>query len=367
MVSISLCMIVRNEEKTLARCLDTIHDIVDEIIIVDTGSIDATKEIAARYTDLIYDFEWVDNFAIARNFSFSKATKEYCMWMDADDVLELEDQKKLKLLKENMDGSIDTILMRYNMTSKEDGALTYTFYRERLVKRSRGFEWHNPVHEYLLFEGTSKQVDIAITHKKIDLPTDRNLRIFEKYIADGNELMPRDCFYYARELYNVKEYKKAIDYFNRFLVTKDGLLSSYLDSCIDMAKCYHMLGDDEMELKSLLRFFEIQKPRAEICCKIGYYFKDRKDLDKAIGWFSLAPYTDKPTTSIGAILPQCWDYVPYMELCSCWFQKGNIDLALQYNQKAVDAKPNDRKAVANRAFLASKKKELVEKMNKEAK
>ena len=60
MIEISCCMIVKNEEKVLARCLDSVADLMDEIIIVDTGSTDGTKEIAARYTDKIYDFEWID-------------------------------------------------------------------------------------------------------------------------------------------------------------------------------------------------------------------------------------------------------------------------------------------------------------------
>ena len=76
MITISLCMIVKNEEKVLARCLDSIADLMDEIIIVDTGSSDNTKEIAKKYTDKIYDFAWIDDFSAARNYSFSKATKE---------------------------------------------------------------------------------------------------------------------------------------------------------------------------------------------------------------------------------------------------------------------------------------------------
>ena len=75
MITISLCMIVKNEEKVLARCLDSIADLMDEIIIVDTGSSDNTKEIAKKYTDKIYDFAWIDDFSAARNYSFSKATK----------------------------------------------------------------------------------------------------------------------------------------------------------------------------------------------------------------------------------------------------------------------------------------------------
>ena len=71
MITISLCMIVKNEEAVLARCLDSIAGLMDEIIIVDTGSHDRTKEIAAKYTKNIYDFTWTGNFSDARNFSFS--------------------------------------------------------------------------------------------------------------------------------------------------------------------------------------------------------------------------------------------------------------------------------------------------------
>ena len=95
MATVSLCMIVKNEEAVLARCLESIKDAVDEIIIVDTGSTDHTKEIAEKYTDLVYDFPWINDFSAARNFSFSKASKDYIMWLDADDVVTEENQKKI--------------------------------------------------------------------------------------------------------------------------------------------------------------------------------------------------------------------------------------------------------------------------------
>nr|WP_318010822.1 glycosyltransferase family 2 protein [Bacillus sp. RAR_GA_16] len=103
MVSISLCLIVKNEEAVLGTCLHSIHDIVDEINIIDTGSDDKTKEIAKSYQANIYDFTWVNDFAKARNFAFSKATKEYILWLDADDVFLEEDRQKLKRLKETLD------------------------------------------------------------------------------------------------------------------------------------------------------------------------------------------------------------------------------------------------------------------------
>ncbi|PET44572.1 glycosyltransferase family 2 protein, partial [Bacillus cereus] len=90
MITISLCMIVKNEEHTLARCLDSIANIPDEIIIIDTGSTDNTKKIAATYTKHIFDFQWCNDFSQARNYSFQQATQEYILWLDADDILQPE-------------------------------------------------------------------------------------------------------------------------------------------------------------------------------------------------------------------------------------------------------------------------------------
>ena len=98
----SLCMIVKNESAVLRDCLDSLKDIMDEIIIVDTGSTDDTKKIAAEYTPYLYDYEWKDDFAAARNFAFSKATGDYIYSADADEVIDRENRDKFKALKRAM-------------------------------------------------------------------------------------------------------------------------------------------------------------------------------------------------------------------------------------------------------------------------
>ena len=115
MITISLCMIVKNEEAVLARCLDSVKEVVDEIVIVDTGSTDKTKEIAAQYTGLVYDFAWDDNFSAARNASFARATKDYILWLDADDVLLPADRQMLGQLKQTLPCDIDVVMMRYKI------------------------------------------------------------------------------------------------------------------------------------------------------------------------------------------------------------------------------------------------------------
>lgn len=100
MITISVCMIVKNEERILGRCLDSLKGLADEIIVVDTGSTDATKRIAAGYTDRIYDFAWTGDFSEARNFAFSKAKMEYIYSADADEELDEENRAAFLRMKE---------------------------------------------------------------------------------------------------------------------------------------------------------------------------------------------------------------------------------------------------------------------------
>ena len=102
MPTISLCLITRDEEKFLQNCLNSIQELVDEIIVVDTGSIDQTKEVAKRFTDKIYDFPWCNDFSLARNESLKYATKNWILILDADEtILESEHQKIKELIQNN--------------------------------------------------------------------------------------------------------------------------------------------------------------------------------------------------------------------------------------------------------------------------
>ena len=114
---ISLCMITKNEENFLEQCLNSVKDLVNEIIIVDTGSTDNTKQIARKFTDKIYDFEWCDDFSAARNESLKYATKDWILILDADEVISKEDHVKIKELI--VDGQAYTLIQR-NYFSSED-------------------------------------------------------------------------------------------------------------------------------------------------------------------------------------------------------------------------------------------------------
>ena len=114
MISIGLCMIVKDEEAILRRILAPMSKLVDKIYICDTGSVDKTKEIAREFTDEVYDFLWKDDFSAARNFITEKADTDYWMWLDADDVIRQEEWRKLMDLKRRLDMERpDVVMMKY--------------------------------------------------------------------------------------------------------------------------------------------------------------------------------------------------------------------------------------------------------------
>ncbi|HHL0974614.1 TPA: glycosyltransferase family 2 protein, partial [Bacillus cereus] len=172
MATISLCLIVKNEEGVLDRCLQSVQGIPDEIIIVDTGSTDTTKEIAKRWTEHVYDFTWIYDFSAARNEVFRYATKEYIFWLDADDVLEPGDANKLQILKRVLDSDVDAdaVSMKYHADFDAQGNVTGSVIRNRLFKREKQYKWTGVVHEHVEVAPTDRILasDVVVTHQPLD-------------------------------------------------------------------------------------------------------------------------------------------------------------------------------------------------------
>ena len=217
MITVSLCMIVKNEEDILARCLDSLKGLMDEIIIVDTGSTDRTKEIAANYTDKIYDFSWCDDFAAARNFSFSKATKEYIYAPDADEVLDEINRRRFMMLKAALLPEIEIVQMKYITPHKyntiQNAAMEY---RPKLYKRLRTFTWVNPVHETVRLEPVVYDSDICIQHLPQSMHGKRDFKIFKQSFEKNGTLPKSIATMYAKELIKcgtLEDFSNALPYF----------------------------------------------------------------------------------------------------------------------------------------------------------
>ncbi|MGG1397250.1 glycosyltransferase family 2 protein [Bacillus salipaludis] len=355
MITISLCMIVKNEEEVLDQCLKSVSDLCDEIIIVDTGSMDKTKEIAKKYTDKIFNFKWGDDFSAARNFAFSLAKMDYLLWLDADDILLEEDQKKFKDLKMNLDSNVDAVSMKYIINFDEYGNPSFFYRRHRLVKRNNHFKWVGPVHEYLEVSGRIFSSDIAVVHRKGDKratnhSTGRNLTIYEKRIKNGEDFSPRDLFYYANELKDHKQFKKAIIYYTEFLDTKKGWIEDNIRACLYMAESYAMLGEKDKEMESLLKTLAYDIPRPESCCRIGDHFKLKKDFHTAIFWYKMA-IQNKIQNPQGFQKEAYSTWYPHLSLCVCYWEAGCVTKSIEHNEMAKQYRPNDSQVLFNERFF----------------
>lgn len=351
---VSLCMIVKNEQDTIGHCLESMHQLVDEIIIVDTGSTDDTISIVQAYTDHIHHFTWVDDFSKARNYAFSKATKDYILWLDADDYMKDEDRQKFILLKETLDPDVDSVTMNYHLAFDEFGNLTSSVRRNRLVKRSRQFQWIGMVHEYLEVGGHILNSDIAVVHRSLRHDSDRNLNIYEKRLATGEALSPRDMYYLANELKDHQQYTRAITYYEKFLMTERGWIEDNISSCGKLADCYHELGDKERALQSTLRSFQYTRPRADFCCRLGFHFLTKEDVQTAIFWYKLATQLESNNDGWGFVNTACSTWLPHLQLCVCYDRTGEYELSYHHNEIARSYRPTDPKIMQNKRYLEDK-------------
>ncbi len=143
-------MIVKNEEANIERCLKGIADYMDEIIIVDTGSSDRTKEIVQRFTDKIYDFTWINDFSAARNYSISKASNEYILVLDSDEFVQNIDISEIKCLIEQNPNRIGR-LIRINEYTRNGVEYRYKERVNRLFSRNY-YRYEGIIHEQVTYE-----------------------------------------------------------------------------------------------------------------------------------------------------------------------------------------------------------------------
>lgn len=336
MITISACLIVKNEEKVLARCLEGIKEIADEIIIVDTGSSDNTINIAKEYTDNIYIFQWIDDFSAARNFSISKAVMDYIYVADADEILDTENILRFKLLKQTLIKEIDIVQMYY--TNQLEFNTTYNYDKElrpKLYKRIREFRFEGQIHEKVILEPVIYDSDIEICHKPHDCHAERDLRIFRKIIKEQGCLIKRLNLMYAKELYIAGtryDFIEAKSYFEK-LMEDTSITEEEIKRCqCILVKCAVLEGNNEEFFKNSLKNIAIGKASSEVCYELGEYYFKNKDYTEAVIWYYNAIYETEPELDI-----RYSEVLPLNGMIKCHELLGNIK-DTEYYKKCLEQK-----------------------------
>lgn len=288
MITVSVCLIVKNEEKILERCLSSLECIADEFVIVDTGSSDGTKKVAERFTSKIFDFEWIDDFAAARNYAFSKCSCDYIYSADADEVIDKDNQERFRALKAVLDPSIDIVQFLY--TNQLEYNTTYNFdseLRPKLYKRLRSFVWEGEVHEQVRLDPVIFDSEIEIIHKPVNLHSGRDFDIFRKIWERKGALEPRLLDMYLRELAvsgKDSDFADARPYMER-AVEQESDEARLKDELYALMRACRTSSDDAGFMKYSLRALALGNVSSEIAYELGEYFEGTGDTKEAEMWY----------------------------------------------------------------------------------
>ncbi len=268
-MGISLCMITRNEEDYIRNALSSVKEIVDEIVCVDTGSTDSTVSIAKEFTDKIFTYKWEDNFSDARNFSLSKATQDWILVLDSDEVIAGEDSAKIRnLLKDST--YIGYALKQINYTNDTNAFGYAPVLREDwYTKKFSGYIMCNIIRLFrnaaeIRFEGAvHESVDSSINKLGEVLKTDLGIHHYQ--FAKGEEALR------GKQLQYLKIYEENID-------TCPNKARAYRDMGIIY---YNFVGDYLKAIEAFKKSLKINCNNVKTYVGLGLSFLKLQQVDDA--------------------------------------------------------------------------------------
>lgn len=282
-MQLSICIITKNEEQNITRCLQCLTPYDFEIVVIDTGSTDGTRAVACNYTDHVYNFPWCDDFAAAKNFAISKATNPYVMVLDSDEFVEQIDVPELERLLVQNPSAVGRIQRRNTFTRKGKQQENREWINRIFAKDK--FHYEGRIHEQVTaLDGSDYemyQAPVVIEHTGYDLPEEgrrekaqRNIRLLEQElerllrengvssveediekhgIADkSGEQISYILYQLGKGYYMSEDYATACGYFSQGLSYD---LNPKLEYVIDMVETYGYALINSGQAESAL-FFE---------------------------------------------------------------------------------------------------------------
>ena len=369
--SVGLAMIVRDCEETLNQCLLSVHELFDQLVIVDTGSKDGTVEIAKKFGAEISHFTWIDDFSAARNESFSKLKTEWAFWLDSDDILVgreyLEDMLQ-KCIGQKLEGVVLEYLYAFDgvgekiLTEQIDPLIrsgrlvpqeliqqlslrcVTTQHRERLVRNDPNWRWAYPVHEALPSAGhrLGKYAQMKVVHRrhvqKRAATNRRNLDILLK--VPRSKYDERIWFYLGLEHAHHQEFDAATAAFETYLPLSTVSDERYL-ALHFLGDLYRFKGDLDRSVGYDLQAVALRPTWRDAYAGLLETHAKKQDWNSCIYYGAMAKRAEVPETPF-AINPLHetvgWvgDYVRAL------MEVGQLDEALLESEGALGRVPEDK-------------------------
>mgnify|MGYP001572797320 CR=1 FL=1 len=349
MQTVGVALIVRNSEQTIANCVESFIEHVDQCVLVEAGkSIDKTpiilRELQAKYPKIeLYQFEWIDDFSAARNFSFSKLKTDFYLWLDSDDVV--FQAENLRMIAEMVKPEIGAIWFPYHYALDEFGNPTTIYERERLLRAKAGWIWRGRLHETVAPVNNCQyvrtdQVIVRHAHQAGDSRGERNFRILNiMYKEDPTD--KRVWLYLAHQNFACQNWSKAAEWYVKFGRDQGAIaLERYQAFCYCSKAMREMRDDQAVEVA--LMALELYPQYKDAYLELAQSYLVFGDYDKAIHFAKMSDVKDPLLTEPPAVIfinPLEYTFNKYALLAECYLKKNQLREAREYLVKAHEIRP----------------------------
>jgi len=292
---ISICIIVKNEEKLIERCLKSLLPLGYEIIVVDTGSTDKTKDTATKYTDKVYDYIWQDDFAAARNFAISKASNDFVLMIDSDEILCSYDKKDLEDLVTKYPDGIGRVMI-IDEYKRGNDKFTSSSRVSRLFSK-KIYHYQGRIHEQIvpiesgIKAGIIYDLPLYVNHSGYDgdlekrrKKTDRNIKLLLRELEEKGD-DPYVLYQLGKSYYMQEDYLNACKAFDKALYFD---LDPKLEYVQDMVESYGytLLNTRQYDTAlQLLGVYDEFAVNADFVFLMGLIYMNNAMFTEAIGEF----------------------------------------------------------------------------------
>ena len=348
---LSLCMIVKNEERFLAECLNSVRDVVDEIVVVDTGSTDRTVEIAASYGAKIVHREWRNDFAWARNQALEHATKRWTLVLDADEEIAPESLPLLRALRETPAGDMTVYVQIQNVIDDESGAgSTMTHILPRVFPTSPRLRYRGVIHESVLLDGDYPPAvitPILVLHKGYTKEilgardkTERNRPLLERAIKEN----PDDAFSWFNfgvSAIAAGDTEAGIDALERVFAMPGPVRAFHGTAYTMLASGYaDGRGDRKKAMETILEGLEKCPGHPNLFFMAGYFCGLDEKYDDARAWYQKAISARQEAIVHYMVDDELSTWKAPLNMAAMYVKEGRIDEAIPWFERALAAKPD---------------------------
>ncbi|MCR5595196.1 MAG: glycosyltransferase [Lachnospiraceae bacterium] len=344
-MDISVCVIARNEDNHIEECLKRLRPCKFEVIVVDTGSIDRTKELASAYTDHIYDFEWCSDFSAARNFSIEKATNDWILIIDCDEYL--ENVNLLDIWKISQANPEKIGLIQRNNPYTIQGVKSIVSERIGRFFNRKYCHYEGSIHERVMpIDGSAPEyyeIPLTIYHEGYVTESDKRTRAtrnIDMLMADVRE-HGADAYKYfqlGRNYVSMNDYIKAIEYYEKGLTLDVNPKDSYVMSMMESyGYCLLEMDDTYKGLEIIDKFYDSYSFRADFVYLAGAIAMRRGLYDRAYSEFEKA-------TNIHIFNKNgSGDYRAFYKMGNIWEIRGDMEKAREFYEKCGEFPPAQSK------------------------